>query len=194
MVWCDYVHSCLFVFRFSRTLEESLLQILSQEYDIQNTSRSPINPGVWITKAAPQHQSADSATAESATSSPTPSSLKIAALGITASRWVTMHGMAINIDDRPLPFFNQITPCGLSRDLAGVCTLNQVLTWKGNANSNPATLLPTFAQQWVKSLAEVFHLDVQRVRSPEEVLRRQLASVPEEVRSQWRLNRVLELR
>ncbi|KAL7527207.1 hypothetical protein ACHAWF_002075 [Thalassiosira exigua] len=38
---------------------------------------------------------------------------KIAALGIKARRWVTMHGLAINVDIRSLRNFEGIVPCGL---------------------------------------------------------------------------------
>ena len=37
---------------------------------------------------------------------------KIAALGVRISKWVTMHGIAINIDPE-LSAFNGIIPCGV---------------------------------------------------------------------------------
>jgi lipoyl(octanoyl) transferase len=41
------------------------------------------------------------------------SNKKIAALGIKARRWVTMHGLAINVDLKSLHNFEGIVPCGL---------------------------------------------------------------------------------
>ena len=41
------------------------------------------------------------------------SNKKIAALGIKTRRWVTMHGVAINVDVRSLQNFDGIVPCGL---------------------------------------------------------------------------------
>jgi lipoyl(octanoyl) transferase len=38
---------------------------------------------------------------------------KICAIGIKTSRWVTMHGFALNVD-LPLDYFNYIIPCGLN--------------------------------------------------------------------------------
>lgn len=38
---------------------------------------------------------------------------KIAALGIKARRWVTMHGLAINVDLKSLQNFEGIVPCGI---------------------------------------------------------------------------------
>ncbi len=38
---------------------------------------------------------------------------KICAMGVRASRWVTMHGLAFNVDV-DLSYFNNIVPCGIS--------------------------------------------------------------------------------
>lgn len=53
---------------------------------------------------------------------------KIAAIGIKCSRWVTMHGFALNVQT-DLSFFDYIIPCGIrdkgvtsmSRELGGAC-------------------------------------------------------------------------
>jgi lipoyl(octanoyl) transferase len=38
---------------------------------------------------------------------------KIAALGVKTSRWVTMHGLALNVQP-DLSYFNNIVPCGIT--------------------------------------------------------------------------------
>jgi len=38
---------------------------------------------------------------------------KICAMGVKASRWITMHGLALNVNTE-LKFFNNIIPCGIS--------------------------------------------------------------------------------
>ena len=38
---------------------------------------------------------------------------KIASIGVHASRWVTTHGYALNVDHDPAPFTEWITACGL---------------------------------------------------------------------------------
>ena len=38
---------------------------------------------------------------------------KICALGVKASRWVTMHGLALNVNN-DLSYFDNIIPCGIA--------------------------------------------------------------------------------
>ena len=42
-----------------------------------------------------------------------PPDRKIASIGVHASRWVTTHGYALNVDLDPAPFTDWITACGL---------------------------------------------------------------------------------
>ncbi|MFT6799816.1 MAG: lipoyl(octanoyl) transferase, partial [Nonlabens sp.] len=42
----------------------------------------------------------------------TPFARKICALGVRASRWVTMHGFAFNVNTN-LGYFDHIIPCGI---------------------------------------------------------------------------------
>ncbi len=49
---------------------------------------------------------------------------KIAALGLKVSKWITMHGVAMNVDADLAPF-RRIVPCGLKN--AGVTSLNAIL-------------------------------------------------------------------
>ena len=38
---------------------------------------------------------------------------KLAALGTRVSKWVTLHGFAINVTREPLAWFSHVTPCGI---------------------------------------------------------------------------------
>jgi len=54
----------------------------------------------------------------------TPFPKKICAMGVRASRWVTMHGFALNVNV-DLDYFNNIIPCGLSDNI--VTSMNKEL-------------------------------------------------------------------
>ena len=51
-------------------------------------------------------------------------SCKIAAMGVRVSRWVTMHGLALNVSP-DLDHFNLIIPCGLAG--RGVTSMQEIL-------------------------------------------------------------------
>ena len=38
--------------------------------------------------------------------------MKVAAIGVSASRWITCHGLALNVDP-DLKAFDEIVPCGV---------------------------------------------------------------------------------
>ncbi len=77
--------------RFMRDLEEVVLQTL-QKYGIEGF-RVPGRTGVWVDTEGLER--------------------KICAFGIHASRWVTTHGLALNVNP-DLNYFNRITPCGIA--------------------------------------------------------------------------------
>ena len=54
----------------------------------------------------------------------TPFPKKICAMGVRASRWVTMHGFALNVNV-DLDYFNNIIPCGLADNI--VTSINKEL-------------------------------------------------------------------
>jgi lipoate-protein ligase B len=83
---------------------------------------------------------------------------KIASIGVHASRWVTTHGYALNVDLDPAPFTDWITACGLedARFTTMARELGQPLT--------VAAVRPAAAV----AIAEVFDLDL--VETPAEVV------------------------
>ena len=77
---------------YLRSLEEVMIRTL-QEYGI-SAGRSKGETGVWI--------DADIKGKER----------KICAMGIRISRWITLHGFALNVNT-DLKYFNHIIPCGI---------------------------------------------------------------------------------
>lgn len=79
------------IHKYLRMLEETIIITLA-DYGIVG-ERSQGQSGVWIDTG-------------------TNSARKICALGVRASRWVTMHGFALNVNT-DLSYFNNIIPCGI---------------------------------------------------------------------------------
>ena len=79
------------IHKYLRFLEQAVINTLS-EYDIK-ASISNGETGVWL-------------------DAETPFARKICALGVRASRWVTMHGFALNVTT-DLSYFDHIIPCGI---------------------------------------------------------------------------------
>tara|TARA_B100000767_G_C19696349_1_gene506328 strand:- start:233 stop:952 length:720 start_codon:yes stop_codon:yes gene_type:complete len=79
------------IHKYLRYLEEAILLTL-EEYDLKG-ARSIGETGVWLDVG-------------------TPFARKICAMGVKASRWVTMHGFALNVNTN-LSYFDYIVPCGI---------------------------------------------------------------------------------
>ncbi|MBD0824862.1 lipoyl(octanoyl) transferase LipB [Aestuariibaculum marinum] len=79
------------IHKYLRFLEEMIILTL-QEYGLK-AERSEGETGVWLDVG-------------------TPFARKICAMGVRASRWVTMHGFALNVN-ADLGYFDNIIPCGI---------------------------------------------------------------------------------
>jgi lipoyl(octanoyl) transferase len=67
---------------------------------------------------------------------------KIAAIGVKVSRWVTMHGFALNVNS-DLTKFNRIIPCGIFHK--GVTSMQRVLNQEVPFHSVQKALVQSFA-------------------------------------------------
>ena len=83
------------IHKYLRFLEETVILTL-ENYGIKG-ERNNGKTGVWINVD-------------------TPFPRKICAMGVRASRWVTMHGFALNVNV-DLDYFNNIVPCGLTNNI-----------------------------------------------------------------------------
>jgi len=79
------------IHKYLRLLEEMVILTLA-DYGIKS-ERSPGETGVWLDVG-------------------TPFARKICAMGVRASRWVTMHGFALNVNT-DLGYFDHMIPCGI---------------------------------------------------------------------------------
>lgn len=79
------------IHKYMRFLEETIIFTLA-DYGLQ-TERSKGETGVWLDVG-------------------TPFARKICAMGVRSSRWVTMHGFALNVNTN-LGYFDHIIPCGI---------------------------------------------------------------------------------
>lgn len=79
------------IHKYLRLLEEAIIKTLA-DYGLYG-ARSEGETGVWLGVN-------------------TPFARKICALGIRSSRWVTMHGFALNVNTN-LGYFDNIIPCGI---------------------------------------------------------------------------------
>ena len=92
-----------YIHKYLRLLEETII-ITLDNYGIK-AERNEGKTGVWLDVN-------------------TPFPKKICAMGVRASRWVTMHGFALNVNV-DLDYFNNIIPCGLNENV--VTSINKEL-------------------------------------------------------------------
>jgi lipoyl(octanoyl) transferase len=76
---------------YMRNLEEVIIRAIG-EFGIKG-ERSPGETGVWLDVGKPYAR-------------------KICAMGVKASRWVTLHGFALNVNT-DMRYFEYIIPCGI---------------------------------------------------------------------------------
>jgi lipoyl(octanoyl) transferase len=83
---------------FVHKMEQSIIGLLKDKYAIDAYREEKKYTGVWVDDK------------------------KIAAIGIEAKKWVSMHGFAFNVNTN-LEHFKLINPCGLSKEVTSVESL-----------------------------------------------------------------------
>ncbi len=116
---------------YIHNLEEAIIQTVA-EYDIKS-ERLNGSTGVWIDTDVPGK------------------TRKICAIGVKASRYVSMHGFALNVNT-DLNYFNHINPCGFVDK--GVTSLQKELGHKVNMEEIKSNLLA--------KLKAIFHLQLNK--------------------------------
>jgi lipoyl(octanoyl) transferase len=119
------------IHKYLRLLEEMVIRTLA-EYGVK-AERSKGETGVWLDVG-------------------TPFARKICAMGVRASRWVTMHGFALNINAN-LGYFDHMIPCGIKGK--AVTSLNVELGKpEVDLNEVKGKLLHHFTQLFEAEIAE----------------------------------------
>jgi lipoyl(octanoyl) transferase len=101
------------IHKYLRYLEEAVILMLAG-YGIKGDRIEGLT-GVWLDAGDPAK------------------ARKICAYGVRCSRWVTMHGFALNVNTN-LEYFNHIVPCGITdmavtsmqKELGGTINMNEV--------------------------------------------------------------------
>ncbi|MBS0245805.1 MAG: lipoyl(octanoyl) transferase LipB [Proteobacteria bacterium] len=119
--------------RFVATLEEWIIRTLAA-FNVRGERRED-RIGVWVKRPDKGDGFED----------------KIAALGIRVSRWVTLHGVAVNVEPN-LSHFGGIVPCGVSVQRYGVTSL---------ADLGQMVSLPEFDSEFRQAFEELFGATVQ---------------------------------
>jgi lipoyl(octanoyl) transferase len=122
---------CFFtdIHRYLRLLEETIILTL-RDFGIES-GRYPGYTGVWLEPEHPQR------------------ARKICAMGIRCSRWITMHGWALNVNNDLTPF-GWMVPCGI-RD-KDVTSLSRELEQKVDMNLVHARILTHFSAMFGATL------------------------------------------
>lgn len=82
---------------------------------------------------------------------------KVAAIGIRVSRWISYHGLAVNVTTDLSPF-QRIVPCGLQD--REVCSVKELLGNSLSGKIEDSVLIDTAHESLVKEFSEVFQLSL----------------------------------
>jgi lipoyl(octanoyl) transferase len=126
---------------YLRQIETVIIQTLN-DLGIANATRDEINTGVWVDEK------------------------KVAAVGISSSRWITTHGFALNVDP-DLSYFDTSTilPCGVEG--RGVTSIAEILRehQPGNAGTATSIQIPTMQQVAdlvAKNMEDIFAMELRK--------------------------------
>jgi len=116
--------------KYMRSLEESIILTL-KEFGIE-AGRLSGSTGVWLDSDIPEK------------------ARKICAMGVKCSRWITIHGLALNMN-ADLNYFNYIVPCGISDKK--VTSMENELGYKVNEEKVKSIFLTKFSEVFEAEMA-----------------------------------------
>ncbi|OZC03007.1 lipoyl(octanoyl) transferase [Rubricoccus marinus] len=130
--------------RFLREMEEAVIRTCADWNVVAD--RVPGRTGVWVGPDARGDER------------------KVCAMGVRCSRWVTMHGLALNVTT-DLDWFGLIVPCGI--DDRGVTSLAREASGGGPRSHGDGVSPEVVSQQLVGHLAARLGLDLRSVERAE---------------------------
>ncbi|MDX2135473.1 MAG: lipoyl(octanoyl) transferase LipB [Saprospiraceae bacterium] len=146
---------CFFtdVHRYVRNLEEVIIRTLA-DFGLPG-ERIAGYTGVWIAEFGMRNAECTPAgppeDAHSAFHIPHSAFAKLCAIGVHLSRWVTLHGLAFNVNT-DLRYFDYIVPCGIRDEDKSVTSLARLLGHDAD--------METVKRHVVRHFADVFQCDV----------------------------------
>nr|VDC74162.1 unnamed protein product [Brassica rapa] len=119
---------------YLRKLEEVVIRVLSSAFSIK-ASRVDGLTGVWV------------------------GNQKVAAIGIRVSKWITYHGLALNVTTDLTPF-NSIVPCGIRDRQVG--SIKGLLEDGEHGTVGDLRLIDIAHESLLKEFSEVFQLQIEK--------------------------------
>ena len=118
------------IHRYLRDIEEAIIRTFD-DYGI-SAGREPEFTGVWVKNE------------------------KVAAIGVKVSKWITMHGFALNVNT-DLSYFDRIIPCGIFHK--GVTSIHNIL-------GKEISLIEVH-QHLIKHFSQLFQWEVKQISHEE---------------------------
>jgi lipoyl(octanoyl) transferase len=125
--------------KYMRHLEEVIIRVIGR-FGIKG-DRLEGSTGVWLDVGTPQAR-------------------KICAMGVRSSRWVTMHGFALNVNT-DLKYFDYIVPCGISDK--SVTSMRKELGTEVNEEEVKAAIIEEFGNTFGAELQHMTLNDIEMV-------------------------------
>ena len=120
------------VHRYVREMEEVIIRSL-KIFDIESFRLQGFT-GVWT-----QHEGVEK---------------KVCAIGVHLSRWVSMHGFALNVNN-DLSLFNHIIPCGIEEEGKEVTSMSTLLGIEINLSEVKETIKNQFGEIFNCKISEI---------------------------------------
>jgi lipoyl(octanoyl) transferase len=139
------------IHRYLRSIEEVLIRVLAS-FGVK-AGREEGMTGVWVEGE------------------------KIAAIGVKVSRWITMHGFALNVNT-DLSRFNRIIPCGIFHK--GVTSMEKIAGRTFELDSVEKVLIDSFSEVFGCSVRQISFIELESEVKSMEALQTSSAILKEE--------------